>query len=254
MRHHNLKQLVTATITALTVAASVGTAGATVVFTGSGVNSGTGSALAASAAFTFIAPNTLQIVLTNTSAADVVAPSDILTAVFFDIAGFPPATLTPVSAALTAGSVVAFGTSDPGGVVGGEWAYGSSLSGAPGSAVLGTSSSGFGLFGSGNFPGTNLQGPAGVDGVQYGITSAGDNLATGNTPVTGTNALIKNSVTFTLTASTAFSESDISNVSFQYGTGLDEPNIPSVPEPTTLFALGTGLVALGAARKRNRKL
>ncbi len=221
-------------------------ASATVTFTGVAAN------LAASASFT-VTGTTVTLVLTNTSAFDVTNPAEVLTGVFFDIVGFPPNTLTPVSAALTAGSTVFYGGTDAGGVVGGEWAYGNALAGAPGGAFLGTSSSGFGLFGGSNFPGSNLQGPVAVDGVQYGITSAGDNLVLGNAAVTGGNGLIQNSVTFTLTAGSTFSEGDISNVSFQYGTSLSEPNVPSVPEPGTLLALGSGLLALGAAKAKRRK-
>jgi hypothetical protein len=125
-----------------------------VMFTGSS------GSLAASATFDIVGGQ-LQIVLTNTSAADVMVPAQVLTALFFDI---PGVTLTPVSAALTAGSTVYFGP-DGGGNVGGEWAYASGLTGAPGSAALGASSSGFGLFGSGNFGGANLQDPDAVDGL-----------------------------------------------------------------------------------------
>lgn len=201
--------------------------------------------LAASATFEVVAGK-LQVTLTNTSPSDVMVPADVLTGVFFDVAGVGP-TLTPVSAILGIGSNVFFGSTDPGSVVGGEWAYAASLSGAPNGATRGISSSGLGLFGSGNFPGSNLQGPASVNGLQYGITSAGDNTATGNTPVTGTNALIKNSVVFTLSGIGAdFSPSAvIGNVSFQYGTALNEPNIP---EPAT-----AGMVALGAACALRRR-
>ncbi|MBI5762697.1 MAG: PEP-CTERM sorting domain-containing protein [Planctomycetes bacterium] len=195
--------------------------------------------LAASATFEVVAGK-LQVTLRNTSPSDVMVPADVLTGVFFDIVGGGP-TLTPDSAILGIGSIVVFGSTDPGNVVGGEWAYAASLAGAPNGATRGISSSGLGLFGNGNFPGSNLQGPTSTDGLQYGITSAGDNTATGNTPVTGTNALIKNSVVFTLTGIGGdFNPAAvIGNVSFQYGTSLSEPNIP---EPAT-----AGMAALGAA-------
>jgi hypothetical protein len=205
----------------------------------------------------------LQLTLTNTSTADVLDPTDVLTAVFFDIKNSP--TLTPVSAVLANGSTVLFpdpsfapsGT-DPGGVVGGEWAYKNGLSGAPGSAKQGVSSTGLNLFGPGDlFPGSNLQGPVSPDGIQYGITSAGDNPATGNTPVTGANALIKNSVVFTLSGMPeGCTTNDISNVWFQYGTALTDPSFPgdprtSVPEPGTWALLFAGLVTgVGFMRRR----
>ena len=219
--------------------------------------SGTCDGLSASADFT-VSGNTLTVVLTNTSANDVLIPSEVLTAVFFDIAGFS-GTLTPVSALLSGGSTVFFG-SDGGGNVGGEFAYANNLSGAPNSADMGISSAGFGLFGENNFNGPNLGGPTAVDGLQYGITSAGDNPATGNAAVTGGNELIKNQVTFTLTSDTAFLESAITNVSFQYGTSLSETNCtpgdhPTVPEPSTMLLLGlalSGSGGIGFLRRRRK--
>jgi hypothetical protein len=184
----------------------------------------------------------LQLTLTNTSTADVLVPVDVLTAVFFDIKGNPA--LTPVSAVLANGSTVFYGTTDPGGVVGGEWAYKSGLSGAPGDANQGIGSSGFGLFGPPDlFPGNNLQGPVSPDGLQYGITSAGDDTTTGNSPVTGDNALIQNSVVFTLSGLPAgITSDDISNVWFQYGTALSDPVFPG--DPHTSAVPESGALAL----------
>jgi hypothetical protein len=158
-----------------------------------------------------------------------------------------------VSALINAGSAVQFGSA-PGGVVGGEWAYRAGLSGIiddPSGSGHGISSSGLGLFGSANFPGSNLQGPTGVGGLQHGITSAGDNPATGNSPVTGPNAFVKNSVVFTLSGLPGgFDPSlSISDIAFQYGTSLSEPRIQvTVPAPGA-FAL-TPLIALTARRRR----
>lgn len=208
---------------------------------------------AAEAVFSTSGTN-LVVTLTNTSAADVLVPIDVLTGVFFDITG-SPLSLGRTSAALNAGSSVLFGTTDPSNVVGGEWAYLGGLSGAPHGADYGISSTGLGLFGPGDrFPGTNLQGPPGgsVGGLEYGITSAGDNGATGNTPVTGTNALIKNSVVFTLSGLPANFDpaASIGNVSFQYGTNLEEPNYPGVPAPGVGISAGLmGALALGRRRR-----
>jgi MYXO-CTERM domain-containing protein len=201
---------------------------------------------AASASFEVdkLSPGTLIVTLSNDSLDDVLVPEQILTAVFFSITG-PTVALTPVSAKLAPGSIVIFGGSDPGGVVGGEWAYRAGLSGVsenPAGNGHGISSAGFGLFGAANFPGSNLQGPVAVNGMQYGITSAGDDPSTGNAPVKGMNAFIKHSVVFTLSGlPDGFDPAArITDVFFQYGTSLDEPRL--LPSPG-----GTGLALLAAA-------
>jgi len=179
--------------------------------------------------------NDLVVTLTNVSTVDVLIPIDVLTALFFDVDASPSLALSPTSAVLGSGSSVLFGGTDPGDVVGGEWAYVGGLVGAPGGREYGISSTGLGLFGPDDrFPGSNLQGPDAPDGVQYGLTSAGDNPLTGNTPVTGANALIQNQVVFTLSGlPVGFDPSaKIENVVWQYGTGLDEPRIP---EPATVI-------------------
>ena len=215
---------------------------------------GVSGTFSASATFDVVGGK-LQITLANTSLADVTTPTGgggILTALFFDLA--PTTILTPVSATLGSGSTVFFGPNG-GGNVGGEWAYKRGLSGAPGNAGLGTSSSGFGLFGQANFNGANLQGPTAVDGLQYGITSAGDNTANGNAAVTGQFALIKSSVVFTLSGNPAFTtinDYTISNLSFQYGTDLLlDPNVIAtpVPEPTAGVLLVAGMLLLAAKRR-----
>lgn len=201
----------------------------------------------------------LLVKLTNTSAFDVLAPSNVLTGVFFTLWGV--SSLTPISAALD-GSDVLFGP-DGGGDVGGEWAYRSAL------WIHGISSTGAdGIFGPGDlFGGANLQGPTSPDGLQYGITSAGDDPSTGNAPVTGGHALIQNSVLFTLgglPSGFQLHNWSVLNVAFNYGTSLNlvpgfrqPPEQPpvSAPEPATLVLLGSGLVAFtgAAAWKRRRR-
>lgn len=211
---------------------------------------GTSGSRSASATFEVVG-NNLVITLVNTSLSDAAAPTDILTALFFDDGTH---VFGKVSAVVAPGSSVLFGGTDPGGVVGGEWAYASGLTGTPGNSALGVSSSGLGLFGPANvFPGSNLQGPADPDGVQYGITSAGDNPTTGNQAVTGSNALIKNAVVFTMSMDAPFTldSLNIHNVSFQYGTALGEPNIPGTPDGgTTIALLGFAFVSIGAIRRK----
>jgi len=219
--------------------------GGTFTATGSG-------GLSASATFS-VSGTTLTIILANASTADVLAPNQVLTALFFDTT--PDMLLTPVSAMLALGSTTYFGSTAPN--VGGEWSYAHDISNAPGgTANQGTSSTGLGLFSpSGNFPGANLQGPVSVDGLQYGLTSAGDIMTTGNSAVTGGFALTKNSVILTLTMSTS-PLNNISNVRFLYGTSLDgtlltSKDTPPVPDGgSTLILLGSALAGVGLLRRK----
>jgi len=231
---------------------ATGASATAVMFEATGVNPASGQGLAASAYFE---ASGSEFILTLANLGDdVLVPSDVLTAVFFDLAG--DLALSSQSAVLKDGSTVLFGTADPGGVVGGEWAYASGISG-PGGATHGISSSGFGIFGDATFPGSNLQGPTGIDGLQYGITSLNDDPATGNAPVTGSNALIRNAVVFTLGGLPAGFDpfTSVSNVRFQYGTALTDPSIPNmppVPEPASAALLAAGLAGFLAWRLRRR--
>src|SRR5436309_13095330 len=148
---------------------------------------------------------TLVINLQNKATYDAMDPTDMLTAIFFNLrAGY---TLSPVSAAVAAGSTVIntlTGNANylpSGTALGAEWAYASSLN--VGGLNAGTSSTGLGLFGNGNFgTGANLQGPVAVDGVQYGITTQGDIAATGNGGIKSqqSSQFIKDTVVLTLAA------------------------------------------------------
>jgi hypothetical protein len=199
--------------------------GTAITFRGEGMNSATRMLLSAEATFSFD-PYTmyLTVELKNTSLADVLAASDVLTAVFFSVNNNPA--FIPVSATIPAGTTVLFGP-DGGGNVGGEWAY-SAVAG-PNLANKGVSTAIFGtMFSSGNLRGLNLDGLVSVENHNYGITSAGDNTTTGDAAVTGEEPLIKNSVRFRVKSGVIFDpKAVITNVSFQYGTSLTaDPNLP----------------------------
>jgi hypothetical protein len=251
--------IVAGTVLSMALAPSVASANA-ITFTG------TSGSRAASVTFD-TSGTTLVVTLSNTSMADAMVPTDILTAVFFDINGV--GALMPLTAVLPAGSIVTGnnGATDSGSVAA-EWAYKSGLSGAPLGASEGISSSGLtNLFGPPDRFDTsgNLQGPDSPDGVQYGITTHGDNSVTGNGGIgnggAGDTGLIRWQVMFTLSGlPQGFNPAaldQITHVSFQYGTGLEEPNVPAdrqitaVPEPASLALLGGGLSVL-AARLRRR--
>jgi hypothetical protein len=201
----------------------------------------------------------LIVTLTNTSAADALVPTDILTAVFFDVSGNP--LLTRTSALVPLSSSVLVGNSGADvtpfdRVVGGEWSYLNSIS-DPANHNQGISSTGVGTFGPGNrFPGSNLQGPTSPDGVQYGITTAGDDLLTGNGGLSGEH-LIKNSTVFTLAGFGSEPDAVITAARFLYGTSLDEPQFEGtrftpVPEPSAMTLAAVGLAAMGFTWRRKR--
>lgn len=212
--------------------------------------SATSGPLAAQVTMDFSGGN-LVVTLTNTSTGDPAAPGDILTGVFFDIAGDPA--LTPGSALICATcSITNGGPTDPGRSVGGEWAYRDSPGLAHG-ASYGISSAGLGLFGPGDlFGGTNLQGPVDPDGVQYGITTAFDTTSNDNGGLAGIY-LISSSVIFTFSGLSAnFDPSTaISNVHFQYGTSLTDTSTP-VPEPSLTALTGVGMFIVAFLFRRRK--
>ncbi len=258
-------------------------------FTATGTNATTGNGLSANVRFVQSA-STLKVILTNTSNLDVMEPSDVLTGVYFKFNTLSPTlvantafvgsttnTVTPgnpsglpnsyvissgnnPSPGGTSGSTI----SGPGTDVGSEFAFRGNLAG---NVQYGISSSGLGLFGPGDRfdTSTNLQGPADPDGIQYGITSAGDNINTGNGGIFGQH-LVKNTVVFELTGWSFQTVSDLANlfsmVRFQYGTALSEPTITppefliEVPVPTGVVLMGLGGVLLAgySARKSLKKV
>jgi hypothetical protein len=249
-----VKQVVGGVIAPLVVIAFP--AHAIVVFSGTGA--GNDKVLSASASFDLAVSGTatqLVVRLTNTGDYNPNDSADILTAIFFSLPGDP--TLTRISAVLNAGSSLFFQgavTNEPcGDIVGGEWTYKAGLTGAPSGANQGISSAGFSWFGPSDvFPGPTLGTKEGTppNGVAWGLTTTNDNARAYNGGLAG-RGFIKNSAVFTLGNVPASLElSQISNVSFQYGTTLDEPNIVVVPEPNTLVLTSAAFLGTTLVRRR----
>ncbi len=220
---------------------------------------GSSGSLAASVDFSINGSGQLVVTLSNTSGSDALNNPDLLGAVFFDLAGNPA--LTPVSGVLNTGShIFVGGVQQSDAVIGGEWAYGSSLSGAPLGAKQGISGVGFGLSYNSLFPGGPLPNDGGSppDGPAYSLTSAGDNTSTGNGVMT-TVGIIKSSVVFNLNVSGCFNFITLADsLVFQWGTSLTEgaggPGLPpqgSVPDGgTTAVLLGAVLSGFALLRRK----
>jgi hypothetical protein len=194
----------------------------------------------------------LIVTLTNTSAVPASRATDVLTGIFFDVAGDPA--LHAVSADIcaactltTSEGVLGLGA-DPKSVAG-EWGY-QHKTGLDYGANYGLSAVSAGgrfldtsLIGG---PFSNQYGEAGPAGIDYGVTTmppGGDHTSIAATP------LISNQVIFTLAGLPAnfdLSAVDaISHIQFQYGTATKE-----APEPGTLLLLSMGAVGAMFARRR----
>jgi hypothetical protein len=234
-------------------------ANATITFSGSAAGNDLGETNSAIAAFALSVSGgatDLVITLTDTALYKPNDAPDILTSVFFTLAGDP--TLTKISGVLSAGCcAVESGTNLTvcSGVIGGSWAYAAGLRGAPGGANEGISSAGYSLFGPCNlFPGSKLPGDGNApDGVGGGLTSCVDDGSKYNGSLCG-RPFIKDSAAFTLgNVPTGVTLSGISNVSFGYGSLPDQViNAMPVPEPSTLILTGAGLLFLALFNRKRR--
>ena len=216
--------------------------------------SGTGpdnSSLSASVLFD-LTGNTLTITLTNTATGDNTTsgqdvPGNTLTGVFFDMTG---ATLTANSAMVAAGSQI-IGTCDLVNCTGvtdvsGEFAFQDGLS-SPFPASFGLASAGY-ISGTSTISSYDLDWPASVDGINFGIISNDASYAPNggleNEPV------IENAVVFSLTCGGTCDLSNIGNVAVQYGTSLSETTL--VPVPAAVWLFGSGLMGIAAVARRKK--
>lgn len=229
-----------------------------VSFTGAGPGAGN-NPLMANAVFECTA-NQLIITLTNISPFPTEVPAELLSGVFFDIAGSP--TLTPVSVFLASGSSVLNGPAGPGGDVSGEWAYRGDLTSGFNGAQYGVEANGLDEFGPGDrFSNVDLDPPASPNGMNYGIVSAGGRGPNANAPLYS-NPIIFNSVVITFNHNGDLSCDDIYNVGFQYGTSQTNPFIPGgddpdpfdpiIPEPASVSLLLMGLTGLALRYRRKQ--
>jgi hypothetical protein len=230
-----------------------------------------GVGVSASAVFD-ITGDVLTITLRNTSAAHSSALQDVpgttLTGLFWNDA--KNKSLVGTSAKLAAGSSIydpsnscpACGSATD---LNGEFGYQQGfLAGDPAGSNRGVASSGYldtGLTGDiGNFnngaAGTNLQGPASLDGINFGIISAATLYPNGG--LSGV-PLVRDAMVFMFTGATGLTIADFSNVSFQYGTALNELNVTgtkgkTVPEPASLWLVGAALVGLAGLQKKRSQM
>ena len=182
--------------------------------------------LKATATFT-VSNLDLIITLSNDATFDPNDRQDILSGVFFNIAGDPK--LTPVSAELGPDSIV-IGQSLPLGFtgdVGGEWAYRNDVKNAPGGANEGVSAANLNGFGNKKylFPGEKIRGAGHPGNIDFGLTTLSDLPGNDNSSIRH-KGLIENTIVLDLEGLPSdFTLADISNVTFQYGNKLKEPEI-----------------------------
>jgi hypothetical protein len=212
---------------------------ASLVFTGSGVNTGSGTALAGTATFT-VTGNQLQLLLENTGAAARVN-SDVMTGIFFNWTGV----------SLTADSATTPTLLHPeanGNTLGRGWAYNAAGNGTTGIGVWGASDDFF----------STTQNTPPLGGIDYGIVSGIAGNASGQVL---TAPLATPSVTFNFTILTAGADlSTLTVTGFNYGTAAGPhpagdqtivivQGVP-VPEPTTMIAGALLLLPFGMSTFR----
>lgn len=230
----------------------VSTAFATsITFTGGGTNGASGNVLSASAQFD-LSGSSLTVTLTDTatSANNMYAPSDVLTAVYFGTTSL--AALTPETASLDGSTVV----SPDGTNVGSNWEFLGGFSPVRG-LVNGISASGLSVFGQGNFNNcVTISTCNNLGGIDWGLVPSFFPPSQGINGGVGGRTLVDDSVQFTLNTMPGFSLASINSVQFQWGTSNDEfsarATTDGAPEPSTFILVGGG-IALAAFWRKKRQ-
>ena len=238
-----------------------------VLFSGSGPNPENGVSLNAEALFSI---NSDQLTITLRNAGDSSGTgkdtsNNTLTGVFFDLP--QGITLIPASALVAPGAIVQANQCNAGACdgatsnVGGEFSYGTGTW-APHAGNHGISSSGYlnGYGSAGNFNGVNLDDPDALNGINFGIIAPLSQSPFKPNGGLVNDPLIEGEVVFTLNISGgSLLETQISNVSVQYGTGLNEPNFTgccgdhgNVPEPGVSLLIAPALAAVVRRRLRSK--
>ena len=246
-------------IAALAMSVCGANAGASILFTGSGTGEA-GGAVSASAEFD-LTGSTLSLLLTNTS-GDTAAQGDALTGILFSINGAQTLSIdlgpAPCDMSLGSGSAIwtsgtTSNTTDP---ICESWTDQRDVA-PPIAGEFGVATTGF----AGNFNGGSIG--LGNASPDYGIVGA---LTFPGTIGGSQFPLIQNALVFDFTVTSgAFAESDITGVTFLFGTQGDDTAPGTcvgncgggpggqLPEPNALWLLGMGLVALAFTRRRKAR-
>jgi hypothetical protein len=124
---------------------------------------------------------------------------------------------------------------------------------------LGVSATDWSLSSSGGNYFLNGLGPSGPDQTIIGAPGGGGLYSNANGSIAGNNPhnpFLNQSATFSVTIPGLPANAVITNVVFQFGTGTDSvPGVSgvAVPEPASMFLLGSGLVGITSLVRRRRK-